>query len=158
MNLEIWGVLRFTLKNPHNLPGRKFTFKIQKKHRAIGCDSTWDPRFLFMDGVDDIHRQPLFQIRNDEIQGLFDEWYSRLSIVSWLSPTHISRFLWRIWSSGQSHDFEVTPQDRECVAINRSYDRMIESILKSLRNFNSNPITARSLHPSIPTVCDESVE
>jgi hypothetical protein len=35
----------FTLKNPHNLPARKFALKAEKKNEAIYCDSWWGPRF-----------------------------------------------------------------------------------------------------------------
>jgi hypothetical protein len=35
----------FTLKNPHNIPAKRFGLKAAKKHRAIQCDSRWGPRF-----------------------------------------------------------------------------------------------------------------
>jgi hypothetical protein len=35
----------FTLKNPHNIPARKFALKDQAKDDAIYCDSWWGPRF-----------------------------------------------------------------------------------------------------------------
>jgi hypothetical protein len=35
----------FTLKNPHNLPARKFALKAEKKNKAIDCDSSMGPRF-----------------------------------------------------------------------------------------------------------------
>jgi hypothetical protein len=35
----------FTLKNPHNIPARKFALRAEKKHRAIHCDSAWGPTF-----------------------------------------------------------------------------------------------------------------
>jgi hypothetical protein len=35
----------FTLKNPHNIPPRKFALKAEEKHRAIACDSTRGPWF-----------------------------------------------------------------------------------------------------------------
>jgi hypothetical protein len=35
----------FTLKNPHNVPARRFPLKAEKKQRAIYCDSRWGPRF-----------------------------------------------------------------------------------------------------------------
>jgi hypothetical protein len=31
----------FTLKNPHNIPAKRFALKAEKKHRAIFCDSRW---------------------------------------------------------------------------------------------------------------------
>jgi hypothetical protein len=35
----------FTLKNPHNLPARKFALKAEKKDSAIWCHSSWGPCF-----------------------------------------------------------------------------------------------------------------
>jgi hypothetical protein len=35
----------FTLKNPHNLPARKFALKAKNKDRAIYCRSSWGPHF-----------------------------------------------------------------------------------------------------------------
>jgi hypothetical protein len=35
----------FTLKNPHNIPARKFALKPEEKHRAIYCDSKYGPSF-----------------------------------------------------------------------------------------------------------------
>jgi hypothetical protein len=35
----------FTLKNPHNIPARRFALKAEKKHQAIVCNSKWSPRF-----------------------------------------------------------------------------------------------------------------
>jgi hypothetical protein len=35
----------FTLKNPHNLPPRKFALKAERSHQAIGCVSSWGPNF-----------------------------------------------------------------------------------------------------------------
>jgi hypothetical protein len=35
----------FTLKNPENIPARRFALKAEKKHRAIHCDSKWGPGF-----------------------------------------------------------------------------------------------------------------
>jgi hypothetical protein len=35
----------FTLKNPHNLPARKFALKAEKKDQAICCDSRYGPMF-----------------------------------------------------------------------------------------------------------------
>jgi hypothetical protein len=35
----------FTLKNPHNLPARKFALKTQQKNEAIACNSSWGPCF-----------------------------------------------------------------------------------------------------------------
>jgi hypothetical protein len=35
----------FTLKNPHNIPARKFALRAEKKHQAILCGSRWGPRF-----------------------------------------------------------------------------------------------------------------
>jgi hypothetical protein len=35
----------FTLKNPHNLPARRFELKATEKHRAIGCGFTYSPWF-----------------------------------------------------------------------------------------------------------------
>jgi hypothetical protein len=29
----------FMLKNPHNIPARRFALKAEMKHQAIGCDS-----------------------------------------------------------------------------------------------------------------------
>jgi hypothetical protein len=31
----------FTLRNPHGVPPRKFALRVEKKQRAIGCDSVW---------------------------------------------------------------------------------------------------------------------
>jgi hypothetical protein len=36
----------FTLKNPHNVPPRRFMLKDEKKEKAIICCSDWDPHFL----------------------------------------------------------------------------------------------------------------
>jgi hypothetical protein len=33
----------FTLKNPHNLPARRFALKAEAMHRAIVCNSDWGP-------------------------------------------------------------------------------------------------------------------
>jgi hypothetical protein len=41
----------FTLKNPHNIPARKFALKAEKKQLAIWCISGFGPRF----GLDDIY-------------------------------------------------------------------------------------------------------
>jgi hypothetical protein len=35
----------FTLKNPRNIPPRRFALKAEKKHQAITCDSTGGPHF-----------------------------------------------------------------------------------------------------------------
>jgi hypothetical protein len=35
----------FTLKNPHNVPARRFALKAEKKDRAIWCDSRCGPVF-----------------------------------------------------------------------------------------------------------------
>jgi hypothetical protein len=35
----------FTLKNPHNIPARRFALKAERKPRAIWCDSKWGPWF-----------------------------------------------------------------------------------------------------------------
>jgi hypothetical protein len=35
----------FTLKNPHNMPARRFALKAEEKHEAIWCDSNWGPWF-----------------------------------------------------------------------------------------------------------------
>jgi hypothetical protein len=35
----------FTLKNPHNIPARRFALKAEKKHYAIYCHSGWGPCF-----------------------------------------------------------------------------------------------------------------
>jgi hypothetical protein len=35
----------FTLKNPHNIPPRRFALKAEKKHQAICCDPRYGPRF-----------------------------------------------------------------------------------------------------------------
>jgi hypothetical protein len=35
----------FTLKNPHNVPARRFALKAEKKDWAIRCDSNWGPNF-----------------------------------------------------------------------------------------------------------------
>jgi hypothetical protein len=40
----------FTLKNPHNIPARRFTLKADKKHQAIYCNSEWGPRFGSLEG------------------------------------------------------------------------------------------------------------
>jgi hypothetical protein len=39
----------FTLKNPRNIPARRFALKAEKKWRAIRCDSGWGPRFGYGD-------------------------------------------------------------------------------------------------------------
>jgi hypothetical protein len=33
----------FTLKNPHNIPARRFALEAEKKHRAICCNPGWGP-------------------------------------------------------------------------------------------------------------------
>jgi hypothetical protein len=35
----------FTLKNPHNIPARRFALKAQQKWRALWCGSIWGPHF-----------------------------------------------------------------------------------------------------------------
>jgi hypothetical protein len=35
----------FTLKNPHNVPARRFALKPEAKQNAIQCLSTWSPIF-----------------------------------------------------------------------------------------------------------------
>jgi hypothetical protein len=35
----------FTLKNPHNIPARRFALKAERKHQAIRCDSKYGPGF-----------------------------------------------------------------------------------------------------------------
>jgi hypothetical protein len=35
----------FTLKNPHNIPARRFALKAEKKHQAIYCDFRYGPWF-----------------------------------------------------------------------------------------------------------------
>jgi hypothetical protein len=35
----------FTLKNPHNVPARRFALKAERKDEAILCDSDWGPHF-----------------------------------------------------------------------------------------------------------------
>jgi hypothetical protein len=39
----------FTLKNPHNIPARRFALKVERKDDAINCESGWGPRFGFCD-------------------------------------------------------------------------------------------------------------
>jgi hypothetical protein len=39
----------FTLKNPHNIPARKFVLNAEKKDLAIVCASKWGPIFGFGD-------------------------------------------------------------------------------------------------------------
>jgi hypothetical protein len=36
----------FTLKNPHNVPARRFALKAEMKNRAIACDSHTGPNFF----------------------------------------------------------------------------------------------------------------
>jgi hypothetical protein len=43
----------FTLKNPHNIPARKFALKAEKKQSAIYCDSARGPCFYGMGVYDD---------------------------------------------------------------------------------------------------------
>jgi hypothetical protein len=43
----------FTLKNPDNIPARRFALKAEKKHLAISCDSGWGPTFGNDMGVSD---------------------------------------------------------------------------------------------------------
>jgi hypothetical protein len=43
----------FTLKNPHNIPARRFALKGEEKGRAIDCDSEWGPYFGNDIGVSD---------------------------------------------------------------------------------------------------------
>jgi hypothetical protein len=43
----------FTLKNPHNIPARRFALKAEEKWRAIYCDSKWGP--CFGDDLGDIY-------------------------------------------------------------------------------------------------------
>jgi hypothetical protein len=35
----------FTLKNPHNVPARRFALRERAKHKAISCDSGCGPFF-----------------------------------------------------------------------------------------------------------------
>jgi hypothetical protein len=37
--------LLFTLKNPQNIPARRFVLKTEEKQQAICCDCTWGRRF-----------------------------------------------------------------------------------------------------------------
>jgi hypothetical protein len=39
----------FTLKNPHNIPARRFALKAEKKHEAIFCNPGWGPSFGYGD-------------------------------------------------------------------------------------------------------------
>jgi hypothetical protein len=39
----------FTLKNPHNIPARRFALKAEEKHKAIDCDSNYGPSFGYED-------------------------------------------------------------------------------------------------------------
>jgi hypothetical protein len=48
----------FTLKNPHNIPARKFALNPEMKHRAIGCDSTWGPWFGGLRVCDNCNTNP----------------------------------------------------------------------------------------------------
>jgi hypothetical protein len=43
----------FTLKNPHNVPARRFALKTEKKDWAIGCFSNWGPQFCDIDVLHD---------------------------------------------------------------------------------------------------------
>jgi hypothetical protein len=43
----------FTLKNPHDIPARRFALKPEDKERAIWCDSTCGPWFSGMRVSDD---------------------------------------------------------------------------------------------------------
>jgi hypothetical protein len=43
----------FTLKNPHNIPARRFALNAEKKHRAIWCNSQYGPWFHSGIGVSD---------------------------------------------------------------------------------------------------------
>jgi hypothetical protein len=66
----------------------------------ISCIQMTTNLFLFMGGDDDVYRQRLFQIRNNQTQALRDESYSRVAIVSWRCRPEISRYLFSIWSNG----------------------------------------------------------
>jgi hypothetical protein len=44
----------FTLKNPRNLPARKFALKAEERDKAIWCESSWGPHFVDI-GVSDDH-------------------------------------------------------------------------------------------------------
>jgi hypothetical protein len=35
----------FTLKNPHNIPARRFALKAEEKQEALWCNSGWGPCF-----------------------------------------------------------------------------------------------------------------
>jgi hypothetical protein len=43
----------FTLKNPHNIPARRFALKAEEKGLAIVCDYTWGPCFCMDMNVSD---------------------------------------------------------------------------------------------------------
>jgi hypothetical protein len=43
----------FTLKNPHNVPARRFALKAERKHKAIFCRSDYGPQFSMDIGVSD---------------------------------------------------------------------------------------------------------
>jgi hypothetical protein len=43
----------FTLKNPHNIPARRFALKAEKKSVAIYCNSEWGPTFRDIGVFDD---------------------------------------------------------------------------------------------------------
>jgi hypothetical protein len=42
----------FTLKNPRNIPAKRFALKAEQKHRAIRCNSYWGPCFGEIDVSD----------------------------------------------------------------------------------------------------------
>jgi hypothetical protein len=42
----------FTLKNPHNIPARKFALRAEMKHQAICCNATLGPCFGGVPGCD----------------------------------------------------------------------------------------------------------
>jgi hypothetical protein len=53
----------FTLKNPHNIPAKKFALKAKMKANAILCSSGWGPRFYDMSVSDNCNTNTKSYIR-----------------------------------------------------------------------------------------------
>jgi hypothetical protein len=152
------------MKSLREIQNRFETWMSQSENviSLIFCIQMTTDRFLFIDRDDDFHRQRLFQIRNDEIQALLNEWMivkifdCFMAFSNWHFAIYLEYLIeWSI-SQFQGH----STRSRKCGNQPKLWqnDRMKEPVFKSLRNFHSNPITARILHPNIHTVCNESVE
>jgi hypothetical protein len=65
----------FTLKNPNNIPARRFALNPEMKDRAIACDAKWGPHFCDIAVSDNCKANTTsFAFFNGSIDSYVNEW------------------------------------------------------------------------------------